>query len=114
MLWMCKRCVCGSSGKGFFMHFSTASAEPADRATLETQWLYPKSGAQCLQFFLYRSGASDDVLNIWVREYDKAHGSRLTLFRTITGIMWALYRCEVFSNKENQKYVCVHSHSSGL
>lgn len=67
------------------MHFSTASAEPADRATLETRWLYPKSGAQCLQFFLHRSGASDDVLNIWVREYDEATGSRLTLFRTITG-----------------------------
>lgn len=66
------------------MHFGTASAEPADRASLETQWLHPKSGAQCLQFFLHRSGASDDVLNIWVREYDKAHGSR-TLFRTITG-----------------------------
>lgn len=68
------------------MHFSTASAETADQASLETQWLYPKSGAQCLQFFLHRSGASDDVLNIRVREYNKVQGSRLTLFRTITGI----------------------------
>lgn len=86
MLRKCEQCVCGPSGKGFFMHFSTASAEPADRASLETQWLYPKSGVQCLQFFLHRSGASDDVLNIWVRDYDAAHGSRLTLFRTITGV----------------------------
>uniref|UniRef100_H3CZP0 Metalloendopeptidase n=1 Tax=Tetraodon nigroviridis TaxID=99883 RepID=H3CZP0_TETNG len=82
-------------GKGFFMHFSTASAEPADRASLETQWLYPKSGVQCLQFFLHRNGASDDVLNIWVREYDKAQGSRRTLFRTITaggvGGSWELH-----------------------
>uniref|UniRef100_H3DCL9 Metalloendopeptidase n=1 Tax=Tetraodon nigroviridis TaxID=99883 RepID=H3DCL9_TETNG len=82
-------------GKGFFMHFSTASAEPADRASLETQWLYPKSGVQCLQFFLHRNGASDDVLNIWVREYDKAQGSRRTLFRTIraggVGGSWELH-----------------------
>ncbi|XP_044055227.1 meprin A subunit beta-like [Siniperca chuatsi] len=73
-------------GKGHFMHFSTASAEPGDRAFLESRWLYPKPGAQCLQFFLHNSGAADDVLNIWVREYDKANPSgKLKLFKSISG-----------------------------
>lgn len=74
-------------GKGFFMHFSTAAAESRDQAFLESRWLYPKSGAQCLQFFLHNSGATDDVLNIWVREYDKANpsSSKLKLFKSISG-----------------------------
>lgn len=75
-----------SSGKGYFMHFSTASAEAGDRALLESQWLYPKPGAQCLQFFLHNGGATDDILNIWVREYDKAKpSSKLRLFKSISG-----------------------------
>lgn len=77
--------VCGSSGKGYFMHFSTVSADPADRASLETQWIYAKTGAQCLQFFLHGSRAFNDVLNIWVRDSDKAQCSRRTLFRRIEG-----------------------------
>lgn len=79
--------VCGSSGKGYFMHFSTTSAQPADRASLESQWLYSKPGTHCLQFFLHQSGASDDILNIWVRDYDQAHpGGKLTLIQSITGM----------------------------
>ncbi|XP_029906015.1 meprin A subunit beta-like isoform X1 [Myripristis murdjan] len=73
-------------GKGFFMHFSTASGKAGDRAHLESRFLYPKPGAQCLQFFLYNSGAADDLLNIWVREYDKVNPEgRLKLFKTISG-----------------------------
>ncbi|XP_030582905.1 meprin A subunit beta [Archocentrus centrarchus] len=73
-------------GKGYFMHFSTASAQPGERALLESRWLFPKAGAQCLQFFLYNSGAEDDVLNIWVREYDKANPSgKMKLFHSISG-----------------------------
>lgn len=73
-------------GKGYFMHFSTASAQPGERAFLESRWLYPKPGAQCLQFFLYNSGADDDVLNIWVREYDKANpNGKMKLFHSISG-----------------------------
>ncbi|XP_028260103.1 meprin A subunit beta [Parambassis ranga] len=73
-------------GKGYFMHFSTSSAKPGDRAFLESRWLYPKPGAQCLQFFLYNTGAPDDVLNIWVREYDKVNPSgKLKLFKSISG-----------------------------
>uniref|UniRef100_A0A3B4ZQ13 Metalloendopeptidase n=1 Tax=Stegastes partitus TaxID=144197 RepID=A0A3B4ZQ13_9TELE len=73
-------------GKGFFMHFSTASAPPGERALLESRWLYPKPGAQCLQFFLYNSGSADDVLNIWVREYDGSNPSgKLKLFKSISG-----------------------------
>ncbi|XP_078024745.1 meprin A subunit beta-like isoform X2 [Epinephelus lanceolatus] len=73
-------------GKGYFMHFSTASAKSGARALLESRWFYPKPGAQCLQFFLYNSGAADDVLNIKVRQYDKANPSgKLRLFKRISG-----------------------------
>lgn len=77
------------------MHFSTAAAEPGDQAFLESRWLYPKSGAQCLQFFLHNSGATDDVLNIWVREYDKANpsSSKLKLFKSISGRKRCLKFC---------------------
>ncbi|XP_023284999.1 meprin A subunit beta-like isoform X1 [Seriola lalandi dorsalis] len=73
-------------GKGFFMHFSTAVAKRGDRAFLESRWLYPKPGAQCLQFFLHNTGAADDVLSIWVREYDKASPKgKMSLFKSISG-----------------------------
>ncbi|XP_034036231.1 meprin A subunit beta isoform X2 [Thalassophryne amazonica] len=73
-------------GKGYFMHFSTASAAPGDRAILESRLLYPKPGAQCLQFFLHNTGATDDVLNIWIREYDSANPSgTMKLFKSISG-----------------------------
>ncbi|KAG7233978.1 hypothetical protein INR49_028692 [Caranx melampygus] len=40
----------------------------------------------CLQFFLYNSGAADDVLRIWVREYDMANPcGKLRLIKTISG-----------------------------
>uniref|UniRef100_A0A8C4E417 Metalloendopeptidase n=1 Tax=Dicentrarchus labrax TaxID=13489 RepID=A0A8C4E417_DICLA len=73
-------------GKGYFMHFRTASGKPGDHALLESRWLYPKPGAQCLQFFLHNTGAADDVLNIWVREYDKANPSgKLRIVKSISG-----------------------------
>ncbi|XP_033996633.1 meprin A subunit beta isoform X1 [Trematomus bernacchii] len=91
-------------GKGYFMHFSTASAEPGDRAFLESRWLYPKPGAQCLTFFLHNSGAVDDVLNIWVREYDEANpGGKLRLFKSILGgVMgsWELHTINVNVTKK--------------
>ncbi|XP_068612281.1 meprin A subunit beta [Brachionichthys hirsutus] len=71
-------------GRGLFMHFSTASSEPGDFGTLASRWLYPKPGAQCLQFFLHNTGAADDVLHIWVQEYDKKSYEK-ALFKTITG-----------------------------
>ncbi|XP_059196309.1 meprin A subunit beta-like isoform X2 [Centropristis striata] len=72
--------------QGHFMHFSTASAQPGERAFLESRWVNPKPGAQCLQFFLHNSGAADDVLNIWVREYDATNPSgTLKLFKSISG-----------------------------
>ncbi|XP_053286625.1 meprin A subunit beta-like [Pleuronectes platessa] len=86
-------------GQGYFMHFSTASAEPGQQASLESRWLYPKPGAQCLQFFLHNTGAADDVLNIWVREYDKATPSgKLNLFKSISGgVMgsWELHNVDL-------------------
>ncbi|XP_026202023.1 meprin A subunit beta-like isoform X2 [Anabas testudineus] len=73
-------------GKGYFMHFSTSSAKTGHQAFLESRWLYPKPGVQCLQFFLYSTAAADDVLNIWVREYDQANANgKLKLFKSISG-----------------------------
>ncbi|XP_049444937.1 meprin A subunit beta-like isoform X2 [Epinephelus fuscoguttatus] len=73
-------------GKGYFMHFSTASAKSGACALLESRWFYPKPGAQCLQFFLYNSGAADDVLTIKVRQYDMANPSgKLKFFKRISG-----------------------------
>ncbi|KAF6727868.1 Meprin A subunit beta [Oryzias melastigma] len=67
--------------EGFFMHLSTGSAQPGERASLESRWFYPKSGPQCLQFFLHNSAAPDDVLNIWVNEF----GEEMKLFKSISG-----------------------------
>ncbi|KAJ8383579.1 hypothetical protein AAFF_G00219590 [Aldrovandia affinis] len=44
-------------GAGFFMHFSTAAGSTGDHAFLESRLLYPKRDSQCLQFYLYNSGA---------------------------------------------------------
>uniref|UniRef100_UPI003AABE8F2 meprin A subunit beta-like n=1 Tax=Centroberyx gerrardi TaxID=166262 RepID=UPI003AABE8F2 len=76
-------------GKGYFMHFNTASGKAGDHAFLESRILYPKPGPQCLQFFLHNTGAADDVLNILVREYDKLNpNGRLKLFKSISGGVW--------------------------
>ncbi|XP_070687882.1 meprin A subunit beta-like [Pempheris klunzingeri] len=96
-------------GKGYFMHFSTAPAEPEDHAVLESRWLYPKPGAQCLQFFLYNTGAADDVLNIWVEEYDKENpSSEPKLFKSISGgVMgsWELHNIDLKVTKKKTRVI---------
>ncbi|XP_073727834.1 meprin A subunit beta isoform X2 [Misgurnus anguillicaudatus] len=62
-------------GRGYFMHFSTASGKQGDKGLLESRLLYPRRGYQCLQFFLYNSGDVSDQLKIWVREFDKANSN---------------------------------------
>ncbi|XP_062338078.1 meprin A subunit beta [Osmerus eperlanus] len=61
------------SDAGYFMHLSMGTANPGDRALLESRLLYPKRGFQCLQFFFYNSGGGNHQLKIWVREYDPAN-----------------------------------------
>ncbi|XP_022071529.2 meprin A subunit beta-like [Acanthochromis polyacanthus] len=94
-------------GKGFFMHFSTASAQTGEHALLESRWFYLKPGAQCLQFFLYNTGSADDVLNIWVREYDSISSSgELKFFKSISGgVMnsWQLHTVNLNVKKKAQK-----------
>ncbi|XP_026202020.1 meprin A subunit beta-like isoform X2 [Anabas testudineus] len=91
-------------GKGYFMHFSTSSAKPGHQAFLESRWLYPKPGVQCLQFFLYSTAAADDVLNIWVREYDQANANgKLKLFKSISGGVqgsWELHNVDLNVTKK--------------
>ncbi|XP_072246393.1 meprin A subunit beta-like [Leuresthes tenuis] len=70
-----------SQGKGYFMHLNTATAEPGECASLES-----RPGTQCLQFFPHNTGAADDVLSTWVKEYDMANPSgKLKLFKGISG-----------------------------
>ncbi|KAM9384054.1 meprin A subunit beta-like isoform 2-T2 [Pholidichthys leucotaenia] len=82
-------------GKGYFMHVGTASLKRRQRALLDSRWLFPKPGVQCLQFFIYNSGAVDDVLNVYVQEYDKYKPKRKKKFlKCISGEVtgsWKLY-----------------------
>uniref|UniRef100_A0A8C5ATA2 Metalloendopeptidase n=1 Tax=Gadus morhua TaxID=8049 RepID=A0A8C5ATA2_GADMO len=92
-------------GKGYFMHFSTASGSTGDSGFLESRFLYPKPGVQCLQFFLYSSGGGSDSLKIWVREYDELNPEgRLTLFETITGSSgsWELHHVTLNITKKSR------------
>uniref|UniRef100_A0A672YZN0 Metalloendopeptidase n=1 Tax=Sphaeramia orbicularis TaxID=375764 RepID=A0A672YZN0_9TELE len=86
-------------GNSYFMHFNTASANPGDHAILRSRMLYPKPGAQCLQFFLFNTGAADDTLHIWVREYDETNPKgKLQHFKTISGGetgVWNLYQVNI-------------------
>ncbi|CAB1428796.1 unnamed protein product [Pleuronectes platessa] len=83
------------TGSGYFMHFSTGTANNGDTALLESRLLYPKRGFQCLQFFYYNSAGPSDKLKISVREYDKANpNGTLRFIKTIDGSpqqLWQLH-----------------------
>ncbi|XP_056459186.1 meprin A subunit beta-like isoform X2 [Gadus chalcogrammus] len=92
-------------GKGYFMHFSTALGCAGDSGFLESRFLYPKPGVQCLQFFLYSSGGASDSLKMWVREYDELNPQgRMTLFETITGSSgsWELHHVTLNITKKSR------------
>ena len=68
------------------MHFDTGENSTIPTAELETRLLYPKRGYQCLQFFYYNSGGPNDILDIWVREYDSLNpNGALRFIKTIDG-----------------------------
>lgn len=74
------------TGVGFFMHFSTATGTQGDKAYLESRLFYPERRSQCLQFYHYSSGGTDDQLNIWVREYTAENPKgNLRLIKNISG-----------------------------
>ncbi|XP_034981043.2 meprin A subunit beta [Zootoca vivipara] len=58
---------------GYFMHFNTSAGRASERAVLESRFLYPKRGFQCLQFYYYNSGSESDQLNVLVKEYTDAN-----------------------------------------
>ncbi|XP_060098957.1 meprin A subunit beta [Heteronotia binoei] len=80
---------------GFFMHFNTSAGVTRDQAILESRFLYPKRGFQCLQFYYYNSGSESDQLNVLVKEYSEANpNGTLKLVKTIQGSpkdYWELY-----------------------
>ncbi|XP_053739693.1 meprin A subunit beta [Synchiropus splendidus] len=83
------------TGSGYFMHFNTGTAKVGDDALLESRFLYPKRGFQCLQFFYYNSAGPSDSLKIYVREFDKAHpNGTLRFIKEIDGSpedLWQLH-----------------------
>nr|XP_020646616.1 meprin A subunit beta [Pogona vitticeps] len=71
---------------GYFLHFNTSTGNPGDRAVLESRFLYPKRGFQCLQFYYFNSGSEGDQLNILVKEYTEENpNGTLRLVGTIQG-----------------------------
>ncbi|KAJ3595262.1 hypothetical protein NHX12_004566 [Muraenolepis orangiensis] len=56
------------TGSGYFMHFTSGSADAGAVAQLESRLLYPRRGYQCLQFYYYNSATI--LLSVFVREYD--------------------------------------------
>ncbi|CAK6966809.1 meprin A subunit beta, partial [Scomber scombrus] len=83
------------TGSGYFMHFTTGTANIGDTALLESRLLYPKRGYQCLQFFYYNSAGPSDTLKIFVREYDQANpNGKQRLIKIIDGSpqeLWQLH-----------------------
>ncbi|KAM9384042.1 meprin A subunit beta-like isoform 2-T4 [Pholidichthys leucotaenia] len=93
-------------GKGYFMHVRMASLKCGQSALLKSRWLFPKPGVQCLQFFLYNSGAASDVLNIYVQEYDRysPHGKK-KLLKSISGGVtgsWELHKVNFTVSKKTR------------
>ncbi|KAM4739999.1 LOW QUALITY PROTEIN: meprin A subunit beta-like [Anableps anableps] len=77
---------CSSVTGGPLTDFTNMGQCKGRSASLQSRWLYPKAGPQCVQFFLNNTGAVDDVLNIWVKEYDSANpSSKLNIFNSISG-----------------------------
>ncbi|XP_035284307.1 meprin A subunit beta-like [Anguilla anguilla] len=100
---------------GYFMHFSTATGTAGDRALLESRFLYPKRGFQCLQFFLHHSGNAEDELNIWVREYDKANpDGTLRFIQRVTAAPQDLWEVYHVSMKVSKKFRVVFEGKKGV
>ncbi|XP_054840950.1 meprin A subunit beta [Eublepharis macularius] len=80
---------------GYFMHFNTSAGTTRDRAILESRFLYPKRGFQCLQFYYFNSGNESDQLNILIKEYTEANPNGTSrLVKTVQGSpkdYWQLY-----------------------
>ncbi|XP_061111871.1 meprin A subunit beta [Conger conger] len=95
---------------GYFMHFSTATGPVGAQALLESRFLYPKRGFQCLQFFLHHSGNVEDQLNILVREYDKANPNG-TLRFTAPQDRWELHHVSL---KVSKKFRVVFEGKKGV
>lgn len=65
------------------MHFD---GSPGDTAFLESRLLYPHRDSQCLQFYLYQSGASEDQLRVHIREFEEGDTTgTLRLIETLSG-----------------------------
>lgn len=102
------------SDTGYFMHFSTGLANPGDRALLETRLLYPNRGFQCLQFFLYNSGGANDVLKIWVREYDSDNPTGVLRFiQIVDGPPQELWQLHHVSLNVTKKFRVVFEGTKG-
>ncbi|XP_063056195.1 meprin A subunit beta isoform X2 [Engraulis encrasicolus] len=71
------------AGVGYFMHFDGSAGETA---FLESRLLYPRRHSQCLSFYMHQAAASDDKLNVYIRDYKEGDTTgTLRLVQTISG-----------------------------
>ncbi|XP_012686985.2 meprin A subunit beta [Clupea harengus] len=88
-------------GAGYFMHFD---GSPGDTAFLESRLLYPHRDSQCLQFYLYQSGASEDQLRVHIREFEEGDTTgTLRLIETLSGGVkdsWELYHVTLKASRK--------------
>ncbi|XP_067323176.1 meprin A subunit beta [Anolis sagrei] len=93
---------------GYFLHFNTNSGNQGDKAVLESRFLYPKRGFQCLQFFYYNSGSETDKLNIGFREYTDANPNGTNRFiETIQGLpvnYWELHHISLTMSSKSRVF----------
>ncbi|XP_077412025.1 meprin A subunit beta isoform X1 [Vanacampus margaritifer] len=102
------------TGAGYFMHFKSSTANIGDTALLESRILYPKRGYQCLQFFFYNSGGPNDLLKIFVREYDTTNpAGKLRLITTINGPPQDLWQLHHVSLNVTKKFRVVFHGAKG-
>ncbi|XP_043990309.1 meprin A subunit beta [Gambusia affinis] len=102
------------TGSGYFMHFSTGTANTGDTAVLESRLVYPKRGYQCLEFFYYNSAGPSDTLKIHVREYDDANpNGTLRFITTLTGSSQDLWQLHHVSLDVKKKFRVVFEGTKG-
>ncbi|KAI5104702.1 meprin A subunit beta isoform X1 [Silurus meridionalis] len=102
------------TGTGYFMHFSTINGNEGDTALLESRLLYPNRNYQCLQFFYYHTGNTNDTLEIWVREYTEADAiGTLRMIKTIDVLPEKLWHLHHVSLDVSTKFRVVFKGTKG-
>ncbi|XP_046891548.1 meprin A subunit beta-like isoform X2 [Hypomesus transpacificus] len=90
---------------GYFMHYSTALVREGEGAKMQSRTMMPVRSFQCLQFYYFHSGGTQDLLNIWIREYRDGPNEAIQLMGQITGPPsnhWQLHHVPLNATKSFQ------------